>query len=208
MVHAETPGAEASPQAPDLRRTLRIVAFAGSLRHASMNRGLLRAAAQLAPPNVKVEPFDLREIPLYDEDLRLAGPPPAVVELKRRVAEADGLLIATPEYNHSFSAVTKNAIDWISRPPSESPLRELPVAVLGVSDGHFGTTRAQYHLRQVLTATRSNVMSSPSLFVFYGRDHTDEAGDLVDPELRERLRTFMAAFATWIRRLQSEPEHE
>lgn len=186
---------------------LHILGFAGSLRKASLNRGLLRAAAELAPRDVVVEQFDLRGVPLYDEDLRLAGPPQIVTDLKERIRAADALLIATPEYNHSFSGVTKNAVDWISRPPSESPLNGKPVGVIGASDGHFGTTRAQEALRIVLAATRADVMASPTVMVFHGRDHADGEGNLIDPELRERVRRYMTAFEHWIRRLGATIEN-
>jgi chromate reductase len=188
------------------RGPLHVLGFAGSLRKASLNRGLLRAAAELSPPDVVIEQFDLRGIPLYDEDLRLAGPPEIVTELKERIRAADGLLIATPEYNHSFSGVTKNAVDWISRPPAESPLNGKPIGVIGASDGHFGTTRAQEALRIVLAATRADVMASPTVMVFHGREHADTEGNLIDPELRERVRRYMTAFEQWIRRLGASIE--
>lgn len=186
-----------------LTRQLRVLGFAGSLRRASLNRGLLRAAVELAPPGMVVEPFDLREIPLYDEDLRLAGAPSAVSQLKRRVADADAVLICTPEYNHSFSPVTKNAIDWISRPPAESPLDGKPVGIMGASDGHFGTARAQAALRIVLASTRSHVMPAPTVFVFDGKEHTDAEGNIVAPELRDRIGRYMAALAEWTHRLRA-----
>jgi chromate reductase len=181
---------------------IRIVGFAGSLRAASLNRGLLRAAIELAPADCVIEPFDLRGVPLYDEDLRHAGPPEAVQELKSRLAAADGLLICTPEYNNSFSPVTKNAIDWISRPTAESPLRELPVGIMGASDGHFGTARAQAALRVVLAATGANVMSKPLFLVWRGLEHADEQGNLVDADQRQRLEQYMAALVDWIRRVR------
>lgn len=184
-----------------IERRLRVLGLAGSLRRGSLNRGLLRAAVELAPPGMAVESFDLREIPLYDEDLRLAGAPSAVAQLKRKVADANAVLICTPEYNHSFSPITKNAIDWISRPPAESPLDGKPVGIMGASDGHFGTARAQAALRIVLAATRSAVMPAPAVLVFDAKEHADEEGNIVDPEVRDRISRYMAALAEWTHRL-------
>ena len=131
---------------------LLVLGVCGSLRRGSYNRMLLRAARELAPPGVAIEEFTgLREIPPYDDDVRVGeGDPPPVAELKRRIALADALLIATPEYNFGPPGVLKNAIDWVSRPPLESPLRHKPIALMGASTGRMGTVRAQLALRQNL----------------------------------------------------------
>jgi hypothetical protein len=119
----------------------RILAISGSLRERSYNRALLRAAEELAPAGVKIEEFDLSPIPFYDGDVEAAGDPASVVALRAAVAEADGVLIATPEYNRGTSGVLKNAIDWLSRPALASVLRWKPVAVIGASTGRGGTRR-------------------------------------------------------------------
>ncbi len=121
---------------------MRILGFAGSLRRASYNRGLIRAASELAPTGIVVDMFDLAAIPLYNQDVEDAGEPPAVVALKRAISEADALLVATPEYNHGVPGVLKNAIDWASRPRVTSPLRDKAVAVVGASPGR-GPRRAR-----------------------------------------------------------------
>src|SRR5437660_1222862 len=97
-----------------------VLGFAGSLRKASYNRAALQAAVELAPPDMRLETFDLRSIPLYDGDVEAVGLPDAVREFRARIAAADALLIATPEYNYSMAGVLKNAIDWASRPPDPS----------------------------------------------------------------------------------------
>src|SRR5262245_65777314 len=107
---------------------LRILGIAGSLRRASFNRGLLRAAVEQTPAGAVIETFDLRPIPMYDDDLRVAGFPPPVAEFRRRVAEAGAVLIASPENNYSVPAVLKNALDWASAPPDQ-PWRHEPIAI-------------------------------------------------------------------------------
>jgi chromate reductase, NAD(P)H dehydrogenase (quinone) len=178
-----------------------ILGIPGSLRRGSYNGLLLNAAIECSPAGVVVTVFDeLASIPLFDEDLeRATGCGPEVVQrLRRRVASANGLLIATPEYNHSIPGVLKNAIDWLSRPAPEEPLAGKPVAVIGASGGRWGTRLAQAALRQVLFATESLVMPRPALFVRDAEGLFDEAGRLVDLPTREQLTAVLAAFARWI----------
>src|SRR5262245_65356032 len=103
-------------------RDLTVLAFAGSLRRGSYNRALVRAAQEVAPPGMAIEIFEIAGIPLYNGDVEAAGDPEPVARFKQAIRAADGLLIATPEYNHGVPGVTKNAIDWASRPPRQSPL--------------------------------------------------------------------------------------
>src|SRR4051794_24323307 len=115
-----------------------ILGIAGSLRKASFNRALLRAAIELAPPDVTVETFDLSPIPLFNEDIE-RDPPASVVDLKARIRAADAILFATPEYNFSIPGVLKNAIDWASRPYGDNAWDGKPVAIMGASVGYLGT---------------------------------------------------------------------
>ncbi|HSB60074.1 MAG TPA: NAD(P)H-dependent oxidoreductase, partial [Vicinamibacteria bacterium] len=129
-----------------------ILGVAGSLRRGSYNRSLLEAAAESARPGMSIVLYDeLASIPPFNGDLELAtgGGPDAVCRLRRQVASADGLLVATPEYNHSIPGVLKNAIDWLSRPGPEEVLVGKPVALVGASSGEWGTRLAQSALRQV-----------------------------------------------------------
>ena len=137
---------------------IRILGIAGSLRRASYNRGLVRAATELAPTGIVVEVFDLSDVPLYSQDVEDAGEPASVVGLKVAMARSDALLVATPEYNHGVPGVLKNAIDWASRPRVTSPLRDRAVAVMGASPGRGSTARAQAQLREA--------------FVFSAASHT------------------------------------
>ena len=118
---------------------MQVLGIAGSLRSASYNRALLRAARELAPAGAEIVDFDLRELPFYDGDVEAAGDPEAVAAFKDAIRAADALLIATPEYNHGLPGVLKNAIDWASRPALASPLAGKPVAIMGASTGRGGT---------------------------------------------------------------------
>jgi len=178
----------------------RIVGIAGSLREASYNRALLRAAAELSPPGTTLEIASIREVPLYDGDLeKERGIPDAVSKLKDQIATADGLLLVTPEYNNSIPGVLKNAIDWLSRPSSdiERVFGQRPVAVMGASPGRFGTALSQAAWLPVLRTLGTRPWWGPRLLVSGASSVFDEAGRLVDDGVRKRLRDFMAGFAAF-----------
>lgn len=142
----------------------------------------------------------LGEMPSFSEDLEVetGGGPEPVRALRTLVRQADGLVIATPEYNHSVPGVLKNAIDWLSRPDESHVLRGKPVAVTGVSGGPWGTRLAQAALRQILYATESPVLPAPALFLRQAERLVDDSGRLADSRTEERLRALLAAFASWI----------
>lgn len=151
---ADRPAGAGPESGRDHPRPLTVLGIPGSLRAGSFNRRLLEEARELAPDGMQVRIFGLEDLPLYDADLDTDGARPEPVQaLKRAIGEADAVLIATPEYNHSIPGVLKNAIDWASRPAGRSPLREKPVAVMGASPGGIGTARAQQHLQSVLLST-------------------------------------------------------
>lgn len=138
---------------------MRVLGISGSLRQGSHNTSLLRAAAKLLPPGAELELFDgLKTVPPYDADDDLGEGPPAVARLKRAIADADAVLIATPEYNSSIPGQLKNAVDWASRPLATNVLRNKPVAVIGASTGMFGAVWAQAELRKVLAALGARVI--------------------------------------------------
>jgi chromate reductase len=180
---------------------MRFLGFAGSLRRASYNRGLIRAAAEVAPTGIVVEVFDLHDLPLYNQDVEDAGEPGPVVAFKQAIAGADALLVATPEYNHGVPGVLKNAIDWASRPRVTSPLRDRPVAVMGASPGQGSTARAQAQLREAFVFTGACVMPQPELLVGAAASHFDNDGNLTDPALRVSLAELLAALRAWTRRI-------
>jgi chromate reductase len=180
---------------------IRIAAFAGSLRRASYNRGLVRAAAESPPLGVTIDVLDLAAIPLYDQDVEDAGEPPPVLALKRAIAEADALLVATPEYNHGIPGVLKNAVDWASRPRATSVLRDLPVGIMGASTGPGATARAQAQLRDAFVFTGACVMPQPELLVRTADRRFDEDGNVADPQLRASIIDLVAALRVWTLRV-------
>jgi chromate reductase, NAD(P)H dehydrogenase (quinone) len=183
----------------------RVLALSGSLRKASFNAALLRAAGEAAPSGTLVTLFDgLEGVPLFNEDLEIGAPPPAVKRLRDEVESADGLLISTPEYNHSLPGVLKNAIDWLSRPPVRV-LAGKPVAVIGATTGTWGTRLAQAALRQVLFSTESLVMQRSALFVRGATGLFDPRGKLIDSATAAALGALMQEFTDWINLVGSTP---
>jgi chromate reductase len=179
----------------------RILGIAGSLRRKSYNLALLRAATELAPPGMIIEIYDrLGELPPYNEDVREAGRPESVVHIIEAVRAADGLLVATPEYNYSIPGVLKNAIDWISRPPQESPLKNKPAAIMSASTGISGGMRAQLHLRQSFVFTETPAMLRPEVIVPRAAERFDAAGRLTDEPTRKFIAAFLVDFSRWVRR--------
>lgn len=164
--------------------TVRFVGIAGSLRSGSYNRAALRAAVELAPPGVEIVVWDrLREVPPYDADVEAAeGPCEAIVELARMVGEADGVLIASPEYNWSIPGALKNALDWASR--GEPVFAGKVGAIMGVSGGPLGTARMQYHLRMVLGYLDMVVVPKPEVMIGMASQRFDSDGFLVDEASR------------------------
>lgn len=182
-------------------RDKRVLAIAGSLRRDSWNLRLLEAAARCAPDGMTVSVYyGLASIPMFNEDLEhdTDGGPDAVRRLRREVASADGLLVATPEYNQSMPGVLKNAIDWLSRAAPDEVLAGKPVAVLGASVGRWGTRLAQHALRQTLCATESLVMPAPMLFVGQVHGLFDDDGRLRDASTRDSLGSVLDSLANWI----------
>jgi chromate reductase len=172
---------------------MNVLGISGSLRGDSYNSRLLRVAAELLPPGAELEEFTaLREIPAFDEDAE-HSPPPAVVALKRAVAEADAVLIATPEYNHSIPGALKNALDWVSRPIRENPMRGKPALVIGASTGMFGAVWAQAETRKVLGALGARVIDEelPVAKAPHGLDDHELQARLAD--LLSRLVSLSAA---------------
>jgi chromate reductase len=140
---------------------MKVLGIAGSLRRDSYNHALLREAAERLPAGVELVEFErLGEIPPYDADLETEATPVAVAELRRAMREADAVLIATPEYNHSIPGVLKNALDWASRPAGQSALTGTPAAVIGASTGMFGAVWAQAETRKVLGALGGRVLEA------------------------------------------------
>jgi len=178
-----------------------IIALSGSLRRASYNTALLRAAIRKAPPEVRVEHASIEEIPLYNADIEAEqGFPEPVRELKERIASAAGLLLVSPEYNHSVPGVLKNAIDWVSRPGSDIPrvFGGLPVAVIGASQGRMGTVLSQAAWLPVLRALGTRPWFEAKLLVSSAQQVFTEAGELTDARVEKELTDFMTGFAAFV----------
>lgn len=175
---------------------MHVLAFSGSLRQASFNSGLIRAATELAPEGVTVELADISEVPLYNGDQDGESKPVAVEQLAQKIRKADALLFATPEYNYSIPGVLKNAIDWLSRVPG-SIFAGKPAAIMGASMGGMGTSRSQYHLRQVLVYLDVHPINKPEVFVSAAHQKCDENGNLTDEKTREIIGKQLQALKDW-----------
>lgn len=176
---------------------LSILGISGSLRHDSYNTALLRAAARLLPDRVAFSMAQIGELPLYNRDVEVLGFPPAVIRLREQMADADGLLFGSPEYNWSITGALKNAIDWASRGP-QSPLDYMPAAIVG-GGGRSGGARSQAHLRDVLAHNRAQVLEEPEVLV----PRVWEAfadGALVDEKVWADMRALVVAFVAHVER--------
>ena len=177
-----------------------ILGLSGSLRTASFNTALLRAATGLMPEGATLEAGSIAGVPLYDGDLEAReGLPAAVRHLQTRLAAADGLLLVTPEYNNGIPGVFKNAIDWMSRGEGLKLFAGKPVAVIGASPGGFGTIMAQNHWLPVLRTLKCQLWTAERLLVSRAGGLFDAEGNLTDDKTREALRAFVAGFAASIR---------
>jgi chromate reductase len=167
-----------------------VLGLSGSLRAGSHNAKLLRAAGDLLPADVELTIFDgLKAIPPFDEDDEHTRPEP-VQALFDAIAAADAVLIATPEYNQSIPGQLKNALDWLSRPPEQTPLRGKPVAVVGTSTGLFGAVWAQAEARKVLGAIGARVLDRELPIGL--ADDAFHAHGLADPDQTRALAGILA----------------
>ncbi|MFD3592377.1 NADPH-dependent FMN reductase [Nocardia sp. NPDC058640] len=185
-----------------------VLALSGSLRADSHNTALLRAAQKYSG-GLDIEIYDgLREIPPYDRDFDTPDRRPgAVADLRRRITAADGLLIATPEYNYSIPGVLENALDWVSTDWTKIeglPLLRKPIAILGAAPTQFGSVRAQLALRQVFVWTNSDVVAKPEVIAFRSHERFDDAGNLVDEATIELLEDLLAVLSVKIERAQGQ----
>lgn len=189
--------------------TICVLALVGSLRRNSYNRALLRAAIELAPPDLSITSFDrIGELPYYNEDLDPSGvdeAPEAARALRDGLRRTDALLVVTAEYNHGIPGVLKNAIDWASRPVASTPLRGMPVGLMGASPGMVGTARAQQHLRQAFTFTQSHPLAGPEVLVSTAHKKFDAQWRLTDEPTRAFVQQHLLLLRDWTRLLRREP---
>ena len=180
---------------------LKVLGISGSLRRASFNSGLLRAAQDVAPAGMEVSIFDLKDIPFYNGDVEADGDPAPVIALKSAVRDADAVLFATPEYNWGTSGALKNAIDWASRDREEGSLMGKPATIIGAG-GRAGTARAQMQIHETLAETGAVVMVKPGVQIqAFAPETFDSEGNLIDKETRELLRRHLEELSRWILQL-------
>ena len=180
---------------------IRLVGISGSLREGSFNTALLRNAAALLPDDASIDIHTLHGIPLYNADQEASdGMPAAVTALKQAIIAADGVLLATPEYNNGIPGVFKNAIDWLSRPPGDIPrvFGNRPFALIGASPGGFGTVMAQDAWLSVLRTLRTRTWFGGRLTVAHAMQAIDAEGVLTSDGVRTQLQDFLAGFAAFV----------
>lgn len=177
---------------------MNIIAFSGSLRKDSSNTALLRAFQTLAPSDTQITIAEIGNLPLYDQDDEAAYP--AVAQALKDVVEAaDGVVIATPEYNRSIPGVLKNAIDWLSRPYGKNSFAKKPVLVAGVSSGKIGAALAQAHLRQVLLYLDADVIGQPELHLGPAKELFDQEGNIANDSTKELLSKALVTLKSRVR---------
>ncbi len=183
-----------------MAKKTKILAFGGSLRKGSYNKALLKGAIKLAPDDALVTEFDIKDIPIFNQDLE-SRLPESVSEFKREIREADAVLIVTPEYNYSIPGFIKNAIDWASRPYNDNVFNEKPVAIISSSGGFISGSRAQYHLRQVLVFLNAHALNKPEVMIPFVNEKIDSEGNITDDKTKEKIREQLIALVKWSKRL-------
>ena len=180
---------------------LKVLGICGSLRKKSFNMAALRAAGDLMPPGMSLHITSIADLPMFNQDVMDAGMPEPAKRFRTEVAQADGVLIASPEYNFSLPAVLKNAIDWASRPPDQS-WQDKPVAIFSATVGPVGGARVQYDLRRILGQIWGHVLPRPEVFIGNAASKFDADLRLTDEPTRKFLTDQMVGFKAWILRMQ------
>lgn len=180
---------------------MNLLGISGSLREQSFNTALLRAVEKHLNGRVRWTVTDFRAVPLYDGEPATGSAQQAIERFKQDVARADGVLIATPEYNYSVPGGLKNALDWASRPAYESVFRNKPVGVMSVSPGAIGAARAQAHLKVILLGMAAQVFPYPE-FALGGAGTKFASGELADENTRDRLHKYLADFQAWVAKVR------
>jgi NAD(P)H-dependent FMN reductase len=180
----------------------KVLGISGSLRRASYNSALLRAATGLMPPEATLDVASIRGVPLYDGDVEAQGIPASVSQLKEAVVAADGVLLVTPEYNNSIPGVFKNVIDWLSRPPADARrvFGGRRFAIIGASPGSYGTTLSQSAWLPVMRTLGVQLWTGGRLMVARANTLFDESGALKDATTEEALKQFLLGYVTYLRR--------
>jgi chromate reductase len=183
-----------------------VAVLVGSLRRESVTRKIALAMKGIAPPSLKMEIVEIRDLPMYDQDLETEAPPQPWVVFRERIKRADALLFFTPEYNRSVPGCLKNAVDVGSRPPGRGAFSGKPGAIVSVTPFGLGAFGANHHLRQALVYVNVLAMAQPEAYV-------SQAGELVDAdygikkeETRKFFSSFLDAFAAWAEKVRAHPQ--
>ena len=183
----------------EARKPYNIIAISGSLREKSTNTAILRLASELAPKDrvASVEILSYKDVPIYDGDIEAAGIPDSVKAIAKKIAEADGVYISTPENNYSISAALKNIIDWVTR-VQPNPFEKKPVAIASVAAGPSGGVRAQDDVRKVLLYSNSIIMTSNTVAISANYLKFDKDANLTDEASKKAIQAQINAFVDWI----------
>jgi chromate reductase, NAD(P)H dehydrogenase (quinone) len=180
---------------------MQILAISGSLRKGSYNTAALRACNDLLPTGMTMRIARIDDLPIFNQDVFDAGIPEPAKRLRAEILEADGVLIASPEYNFSLSGALKNAIDWASRPPNQS-WQDKPVAIFSATQGPLGGARVQYDLRRILGQLWAHVLPRPEVFIGSAQSKFDAQGKITDENTRKFLADLLTGFKPWIERMK------
>ena len=180
---------------------LKVLGVSGSLRKASLNTAALKACAGLMPAGMSMTVAQIGDLPMYNQDLFDAGIPQPAKRFYDEVAAADGVLIASPEYNFSVTPALKNAIDWVSKMPNQ-PFSYKPIAIISASQGPMGGARVQYDLRRIVGQLWGLILPKPEVFIGVAQTKFDKEGRLTDETTRKFLTDLLAGFKDWIVRMQ------
>ena len=178
---------------------MKFLAICGSLRKKSTNLGMLRFAQTHAPEGVSIDIADLADIPFYNADV--TEKPAAVVKLLAQMGEADALILGCTEYNYSIAPALKNVLDWASREPDNNLLNGKPAALMG-SGGGMGTSRSQYHIRQVCVFLNMHPLNKPEVFANAFANTFDDQGNLTDSKIQANIIAQLEALQSWTAQLQ------
>ena len=182
---------------------LKVLGISGSLRKASFNTAALRACGEMMPQGMALQIARIDDLPIFNQDVFDAGVPEPARRLRAEIAAADGVLIASPEYNFSLSAALKNAIDWASRPPNQS-WQDKPVAIFSCSQGPLGGARVQYDIRRILGQLWGHVLPRPEVFIGSAPSKFDAQGKITDEATKKFLSDLLAGFKPWIERMSTK----
>lgn len=181
---------------------IKILGIGGSLRKGSFNKSLLFAAKEMCPETAEVEIYErLSEFPPYNQDIEAQGIPEVVKDFKQKIREADAILISSPEYNYTIPGFLKNAIDWASRPITDNPFDNKPVALMSAATGMLGGSRMQYHMRHLLVYLNMHPLNKPEVIVSFARDKIQD-GKVTDEHTRDKIKQLLEALIDWTQRIK------